>query len=127
MEKRRMLKLVRSGRKEVAGTLLACRDATKKQSTKKAEMNSFLIDSVRAEAWRWWMHRLGAGKLLSALAVLSISAFATVTSVHAAGGASIIPARIRALEGSATIQRDQEQCRVEATITSPLFAGDRID
>ena len=38
-----------------------------------------------------------------------------------------IPARIRALEGPATIQREQEQDRVAATVNTPVFPGDRID
>ncbi len=38
-----------------------------------------------------------------------------------------VPARIRALEGSATIQRDLEQDRIAATVNTPVFPGDRID
>ena len=37
-----------------------------------------------------------------------------------------VPARIRALEGSAALQRQQEQDRVEATINAPVFQGDQL-
>ena len=73
------------------------------------------------------MQGFGAGKWLSAFGVLSVLALSLDFGAYAAEGASIVPARIRALEGSATIQRDQEQDRVEATINSPLYAGDKID
>ncbi len=38
----------------------------------------------------------------------------------------VIPARIRALEGSVTLQRQEEMDRVEATINAPVFPGDRL-
>src|SRR5213594_1211785 len=40
-----------------------------------------------------------------------------------------VPARIRVIEGGATLQRDREreQDRVEATVNMPVFPGDRID
>ncbi|HEV8336497.1 MAG TPA: DUF6600 domain-containing protein [Candidatus Polarisedimenticolia bacterium] len=37
-----------------------------------------------------------------------------------------VPARIRALEGDAVLQRQQEQDRVDATINSPVFTGDLL-
>jgi uncharacterized protein DUF6600/FecR-like protein len=37
-----------------------------------------------------------------------------------------VPARIRALEGDAVLQRQQEQDQVNATINSPVFTGDRL-
>jgi len=38
-----------------------------------------------------------------------------------------VPARIRDLDGSATIQREREQDRITATVNTPLFPGDRIE
>lgn len=37
-----------------------------------------------------------------------------------------VPARIRALEGDATLERDLERDRLEATINAPVYPGDRI-
>lgn len=37
-----------------------------------------------------------------------------------------VPARIRALEGDAVLQRQQEQDQVDATINSPVFTGDLL-
>src|SRR5262245_10973802 len=36
------------------------------------------------------------------------------------------PARIRALDGNATLERDLEQDRMQATINAPVYPGDRI-
>jgi uncharacterized protein DUF6600/FecR-like protein len=38
-----------------------------------------------------------------------------------------VPARIRALEGAATVQREREQDRIAATVNTPIYPGDRID
>jgi hypothetical protein len=37
-----------------------------------------------------------------------------------------VPARIRALEGDATLERDRERDRLDATINAPVYPGDRI-
>lgn len=40
---------------------------------------------------------------------------------------SYVPARIRALEGDATLVRDREQDRIAVSMNAPVFAGDRLD
>jgi hypothetical protein len=40
---------------------------------------------------------------------------------------SIVPARIRTMVDSATIQREEEQDRISATLNTPVFPGDRIE
>ena len=42
-------------------------------------------------------------------------------------GDSVVPARIRTLVESATLQREREQDRVAVTANAPVFPGDRID
>jgi hypothetical protein len=37
-----------------------------------------------------------------------------------------VPARIRALDGDAMLERDLEQDRLKATINAPVYPGDRI-
>ena len=37
-----------------------------------------------------------------------------------------VPARIRAIEGDATLERDLERDRLDATINAPVYPGDRI-
>ena len=36
------------------------------------------------------------------------------------------PARIRALEGQATLERDADHDRLQATLNAPVYPGDRI-
>ena len=40
---------------------------------------------------------------------------------------SPVPARVRALEGGAILQRGREQDRIEVTINTPVFPGDRLE
>jgi uncharacterized protein DUF6600/FecR-like protein len=72
------------------------------------------------------MHRILRGS-----AFLAVIAMAFLPAFPDEGddpppGADLAPARIRALEGDATLQRQQEQDVVEATVNSPLYPGDGI-
>ena len=75
--------------------------------------------------------RMTPGSILRAsllLALLPLAALPAYPDYDTLGETDYeaAPARIRALEGSAMLQRQQELDRVEATINEPVFAGDQL-
>lgn len=63
--------------------------------------------------------------LLALFPLAALPAYPEYDTVQSADSEAV-PARIRALEGSVTLQRQQEQDRVEATINAPVFPGDQL-
>jgi len=70
-----------------------------------------------------------AGRRLACLVICLPFSFlpSLADNSEAPNSNATVPARIRDLVDSATIQREREQDRITATVNTPVFPGDRID
>ncbi len=78
------------------------------------------------KAARWTFTRFVLGPMLLALLPMASPLAGQDSGSQPSEDSGMAPARIRAQEGAATLQRQQEQDRVDATLNAPVFPGDLL-